>query len=69
MATMGVDPTLQQIHSTTRTAVGQCLTCGAFTLTGDPPVVHRTGCVGGPDGSQVDGDTPSLTSADGSQHA
>jgi hypothetical protein len=32
---------------------GQCQACGAFRLDGNPPTVHRTDCVAGPDGSQL----------------
>lgn len=32
---------------------GQCGGCGAFRLDGNPPTVHRTDCVYGPDGSQL----------------
>lgn len=39
---------------------GQCQTCGAYRLDGQPPTVHRTDCLDGPDGSQLPAvrDTP-----------
>jgi len=32
---------------------GQCRGCGAWRTDGQPPTVHRTDCVYGPDGSQL----------------
>lgn len=39
---------------------GQCTACGAWRVDGQPPTVHRTDCVEGPDGSQLPAvrDTP-----------
>lgn len=32
---------------------GQCTACGAWRVDGQPPTVHRTDCVEGPDGSAL----------------
>lgn len=53
----------QQVLSRSKRARNQCHDCGVFRLDGLPPTVHRHGCNGGPDGSQLDLTPASLAPA------